>query len=84
MKMQIYTASQFRKVLHQVINNKTAPVIYITGKDCKKVLIDADEYESMTETDYLYSIPGMVESILEASKEAAEGGGVDWREVFDK
>lgn len=82
--MEIYTATQFRKKLHQIINNKNAPVTYIMGKDCQKVLIDAEEYESMNETEYLYSIPGMVESILEASKEAAEGKGVDWREVFDK
>ena len=35
-------------------------------------LIPREDYESMQKTLYLYSIPGLVEEILEASKEPLE------------
>lgn len=40
--------------------------IYLKGR-YKAVIISKEDYESMKETLYLHSIPGLVESIIEAS-----------------
>ncbi len=36
------------------------------------MILSEEDYESMQETLYLYSIPGLVESILKASAEPIE------------
>ena len=46
--------------------------IIISGKRNNAVLIAEDDWNSIQETLYLCSIPGMRESILEASKEPLE------------
>ena len=36
------------------------------------MIISKEDYEGLQETLYIYSVPGLVESILEASKEPLE------------
>ncbi len=65
--MDIHTASQARanlfKLLEQV-NKESKPCI-ITSRKGNGVLISQDDWESIQETLYLQSIPGMQESIIE-------------------
>ncbi|MEN9520672.1 MAG: hypothetical protein RLZZ381_3260 [Cyanobacteriota bacterium] len=65
--MDILSASQARanlfKLLEQV-NQDNKPCI-ITSRRGNGVLIAKDDWESIQETLYLQSIPGMRESILE-------------------
>ncbi len=65
--MDIHTASQARanlfKLLEQV-NKESKPCI-ITSRKGDGVLISKDDWESIQETLYLQSIPGMQESIAE-------------------
>ena len=46
--------------------------VMITTKRNNAVLVSEEDWRSMQETLYLSSIPGMVDSILEASKEPPE------------
>ena len=65
--MDIHSASHARanlfKLLEQV-NQESEPCI-ITSRKGDGVLISKDDWESIQETLYLQSIPGMRESILE-------------------
>lgn len=57
--------------LVESINLGSEPIIIVNENDDTKnvALISEEELNSLRETLYLYSIPGMVESILEADKE---------------
>ncbi|MBQ9419463.1 MAG: type II toxin-antitoxin system Phd/YefM family antitoxin [Synergistaceae bacterium] len=60
---------KFFQLLSEV-NDSSAPVIIVSDEERKNaVLVSEEEWNSLQETLYLYSIPGMVESILEARKE---------------
>lgn len=74
--MSIYTSTQARANLFNIIDetNHTHEPIYIKGKRSDAVIMSKDDYESMQETLYLHSIPGLVERILEASAEHLEEG----------
>lgn len=65
--MDILSASEARaklfKLLEQV-NKESKPCI-ITSRKGDGVLISKDDWESIQETLYLQSIPGMRESIIE-------------------
>ncbi|MEM8723557.1 MAG: type II toxin-antitoxin system Phd/YefM family antitoxin [Cyanobacteria bacterium P01_G01_bin.39] len=65
--MDIHSASQARanlfKLLEQV-NQESKPCI-ITSRKGDGVLISKDDWESIQETLYLQSIPGMQQSIIE-------------------
>ena len=65
--MDIHSASQARanlfKLLEQV-NQESKPCI-ITSRKGDGVLISKDDWESIQETLYLHSIPGMQQSIIE-------------------
>lgn len=69
--MTIYTSTQARAKLFNLIDetNQTHEPIYIKGKRNNAVILSKEDYESMQETLYLHSIPGLVEKILAASKE---------------
>jgi prevent-host-death family protein len=72
--MQIYTTSQARNKLFTLVddvNNYHEP-IYIKGKSNEAVMLSKEEYESLLETMHIYSVPGWVDRILEASKEPIE------------
>jgi antitoxin YefM len=66
--MDIHSASQARanlfKLLEQV-NQESKPCI-ITSRKGDGVLISKDDWDSLQETLYLQSIPGLVESIRQA------------------
>ena len=60
----LYNLIDWTKEFHE-------PII-ISGKRNNAVLISEDDWNSIQETLYLCSIPGMRESILEATKESLE------------
>lgn len=69
--MIIMNATQARSNLYSLIDqtkNFHEPII-ISGKRNNAVLVSEEDWNSIQETLYLCSIPGMRESILEASKE---------------
>ena len=72
--MTIYTSTQARSKLFHLIDetNQTHEPIYIKGKRNDAVIISKEDYEGLQESLYIYSVPGLVESILEASKEPLE------------
>lgn len=65
--MNIHSASQARANLFKLlekVNQESEPCI-ITSRKGDGVLISKDDWESIQETLYLQSIPGMQESITE-------------------
>ncbi len=70
--MTVISVSSAQKNIHEIISNVNdygTPVTIINDEDKKAVLIPEDYWNSIQETSYLYSIPEMVESIIEAGKE---------------
>lgn len=70
--MTATTTALAQKNLAQLIEdvNDGCTQVFIVNEDGKSaVLISEEDWSSMNETMYLYSIPGMVESIIEAGKE---------------
>lgn len=76
--MTVMTPTALRKNLYEVVNNtaKYNDVVCVPGKEGNVVMLSEEEYRGMLETMYLYSQPGVVEEILEASKEPWEDGVV--------
>ena len=72
--MPIYTSTQARAKLFNLIDetNKTHEPIYIKGKRNNAVIISEEDYEGLQETLAIYSVPRLVESILESSNEPLE------------
>ncbi len=69
--MAVLTASNARANLYRLIDQTSEshePVI-ISGKRNNAVLISEDDWNSIQETLYLTSIPGMRESIINGMKE---------------
>ena len=71
---RVFSISQARANLFKLIERtaESHDPVYIVGKTNKAVLISEEDYRAMVETLYLTSIPGMKESIIEASKEPLE------------
>ena len=72
--MTAATITKAQKNLYQLVENVNdgyTPVIIVNENEDGKnaVLISEEEWNSIQETMYLYSIPGMVESIIEARNE---------------
>ena len=70
--MTATTTALAQKNLAQLIEdvNDGCTQVFIVNEDGKSaVLISEENWNSMNETMYLYSIPGMVESIIAAGKE---------------
>ncbi len=65
--MNILNITQARKQLYQLVDQagETHKPIVITGKRGNAVLIAEEDWNSISETLYLLSIPGMRESIKE-------------------
>ncbi len=59
-----------RKDLYKIVEsvNKSHEPIHISGKNGSAVLIGEDDWNSIEETIYLLSIPGMRDSIIEGMK----------------
>lgn len=70
--MTATTLTRAQKNLAQLVsdvNENGIPVIIAADSGENAVLVSEDEWNSMQETLYLYSIPGMVESIKAAERE---------------
>ncbi len=70
--MQTLTATEARTNLYRLIDQvaESHQPIAISGKRTSAVLISADDWESIQETLYLLSVPGMRESIKEGLEES--------------
>lgn len=80
--MGTITATEARANLYRLIDEAAAshqPML-ITGKRNKAVLVSQEDWESIQETLYLLSIPGMRESIREGMEEPVDecSGDLDW------
>lgn len=51
------------------VNLNNEPVIIINDNGENAVLLSQDEWNSIQETLYLYSVPGIVDSVIEADRE---------------
>ena len=78
------TITSFRKNVFEYVDTaiRYNDVINVATKSGNAVVISEDEYNSLKETVYLMSIPGLVEGIQEARKapdeEFTELKDVDW------
>mgnify|MGYP006427334239 CR=1 FL=1 len=73
--MKQLSVQQAREQLYELINEVTQQnqLIYISSDNNDVVvLLSKKDWEAIQETLYLNQIPGMVESIQEASKEAID------------
>ena len=80
--MTVLTASLARSNLYNLIDQTSEshePVI-ISGKRNNAVLVSEEDWNSIQETLYLTSIPGMRESIRDGMKEPLENSTnkLDW------
>ncbi len=69
--MQYINATNARKNLFSLIGNtnRDHTPVHISGPRGNAVLISEEDWNSIQETLHLYSVPGLVESLLEAAKE---------------
>ena len=70
--MTATTLASAQKNLSQLVsdvNDSSSPVIIVNEGGKNAVLISEEDWNSIQETMYLYSIPGMVESIKAATQE---------------
>ena len=72
--MTCLTATEARKKLYRLLDEVSSShkPVKITGKRNSAVLIAEDDWESIIETLYLSSIPGMRESIIKGLKTPVE------------
>lgn len=72
--MSIYTSSQARAKFSSLIDetNETHEPIYVKGKRHNAVILSKEDYEGLLETIHLYSVPGLVKQIVDASKAPPE------------
>lgn len=80
--MTILNATEARSRLYSLIDETaiTHQPIVITGKRGNAVLVSEEDWNSISETLHLLSIPGMRESITEGMKESMEDCSkeLDW------
>jgi prevent-host-death family protein len=80
--MKTLTATQARAMLYKLLDEVSSShePIQITGKRANAILISLEDWQSIQETLYLLSIPGMRESIKEGMETAIEecSGKLDW------
>ena len=80
--MTILNATEARSRLYSLIDEttETHQPIVITGKRGNAVLVSEEDWNSITETLHLLSVPGMRESITEGMKEdlSESSSELDW------
>lgn len=80
--MTTFTASEARANLYRLIDQaaESHEPIHIAGKRATAVLLSAEDWQSIQETLYLLSVPGMRESIKDAMAEplADSMKALDW------
>lgn len=66
--------TKFRQKVFEYVNQAVEfnDVVNISTKNGNAIIISEDEYNSMIETLYLKSVPGLTESIKEAAAEPLE------------
>lgn len=72
MLMNSTNATNARKNLYKLIeevNDNSTQITITNSRGRNAVLMSEDDYNSLQETVYLYSVPGMVKSILDANKQ---------------
>ena len=77
--MTAINATTARKNLYQLIsdvNTNGTPVTITNSRGKNAVLLSEDDWNAIQETLYLNSVPGLVESILEAKDEPLEDSAV--------
>jgi prevent-host-death family protein len=73
--MTSISATKARENIYQLmqdVNTNCAPITITNQKGKNAILVGEDDWNAMQETIYLNSVPGMVESIIEAAKEPLE------------
>ena len=77
--MIVTSATKARANFFTLMNDVDEPII-ITGKHGNKVMVDENDWRAIEETNYLASIPGMVESIKQAEKDQdfISGEDLEW------
>lgn len=80
--MKLLTASEARANLYRLLDqtSETHQPITITGKRNSAVLVSVEDWESIQETLYLLSVPGMRDSIREGMEEPIDSCSkeLDW------
>lgn len=80
--MKTLTATQARAMLYKLLDEASSShePIQITGKRTNAILVSLEDWESIQETLYLLSIPGMRESIKEGLETPEEqcSKELDW------
>ena len=80
--MKILNATEARSKLYSLIDEamQTHEPIVITSKRGNAVLVSEEDWNSISETLYLLSVPGMRESIIDGMKEPVSkcAKGLDW------
>lgn len=80
--MPTLTASEARANLYRLIDEtaESHQPIHIAGKRTNAVLLSAEDWQSIQETLYLLSVPGMRESIKEGMAEplGSSAKELDW------
>lgn len=74
--VELFSVRQARDSLYKLIDKVAEhhkPVV-IHGKRNNAVLVSQEDWDAIAETLYLNNIPGMVDSIQEASREEIEDG----------
>ena len=74
--MDYINATNARKNLFNLISstNTDHVPVHISGPRGNAVLISEDDWNSIQETLYLHSVPGLAQSILDARAEPVEDG----------
>ncbi|MBR3180117.1 type II toxin-antitoxin system Phd/YefM family antitoxin [Candidatus Saccharibacteria bacterium] len=77
--MIVTSATKARANFFTLINDVDEPIV-ITGKRGNKIMISEEDWRALEETNYLASIPGMVESIKKAEKSGdfVSGEDLEW------
>lgn len=80
--MSTFSISNLRKDIYNIISQtiKFNEPIHVYTKEGNAVILSEDDYNSLIETLYISSIPGMKESLIEA-KNAPEEDFIDAAEV---
>ena len=80
--MTTLNATEARSKLYSLIDEtaESHQPIKITGKRANAVLLSEDDWNSINETLYLVSVPGMRESIIEGMETSLEecDKEIDW------
>ena len=70
--MTTINATTARSNLYKIIedvNKSSSPITITNSKGKNAVIMSEEDYNAIQETVYLYSVPGLVKSILKANKE---------------